>query len=193
MSISVSGGKHTFSYLLTKALKFNKNFADVSISDFSGFCSPELDSFLKDLAIFRLKCNEQHSSIPKSQMKILAKFHNEIKLDLQTYGRYKRAPSFIAPAHLWHCFPEERNPPPPPPPPPVIRSKKARLNPIKAGLFEISQTRGAESTQTPITPLFEGWSPSNLVVLHYIINVVQPHKKFWWHHHPDVFMTSSFR
>ena len=40
-----------------KALKFNKNFADVSISekiqnfdDFSGFCSPEFDSFLRDLA-----------------------------------------------------------------------------------------------------------------------------------------------
>ena len=28
--------------------------------------------------------------------------------------------------------------------------------------------------------------PSNFVVLHYIINVVQPHKKFWWHHHHDV-------
>ena len=64
-----------------KALKFDKNFADVSISekiqnfnDFSGFCSPEFDSFLRDLAIFQLKYNEQHSSIPKSQMKVLAKF-----------------------------------------------------------------------------------------------------------------------
>ena len=64
-----------------KALKFNKKFADVSISekiqnfdDFSGFCSPKFDSFLRDLAIFRLKCNEQHSSIPKSQIKVLAKF-----------------------------------------------------------------------------------------------------------------------
>ena len=57
-----------------KALKFNKKFADVSISekiqnfdDFSGFCRPVFDSFLRDLAIFRLKCNEEHSSIPKSQ------------------------------------------------------------------------------------------------------------------------------
>ena len=64
-----------------KALKFNKKFADVSISekiqnfdDFSGFCSPVFDSFLRDLAIFRLKCNEQHSSLPKSQIKIPAKF-----------------------------------------------------------------------------------------------------------------------
>ena len=64
-----------------KALKFNKNFAGVSISgkiqnfdDFSGFCSPVFDSFLRDLAIFRLKYNEQHSSIPKRQIKVLAKF-----------------------------------------------------------------------------------------------------------------------
>ena len=64
-----------------KALKFNKKFADVSISekipnfdDFSGFCSPEFDSFLRDLATFRLKCNEQHSNIPKSQIKVPAKF-----------------------------------------------------------------------------------------------------------------------
>ena len=72
-----------------KALKFNNKFADVSISekiqkfyDFSGFCSPEFDSFLKDLAIFQLKCNEQHFSIPKSQ-KYLQHFHNEMKPDLQ--------------------------------------------------------------------------------------------------------------
>ena len=64
-----------------KALKFNKNFADVSISeniqnfdDFSGFCSPVFDSFLRDLTIFRLKCNEQHSNLSKSQIKIPAKF-----------------------------------------------------------------------------------------------------------------------
>ena len=75
------GEKHTFGYLVMKALKFNKNFADVSISekiqnfdDFSGFCSPEFDSFLKDLAFFPLKCKKQHSNIPKSQIKILAKF-----------------------------------------------------------------------------------------------------------------------
>ena len=63
-------------------LSFNESikiFADVSISekiqnfdDFSGLCSPEFDSFFNDLAIFRLKCNEQHSSIPKSQIEILA-------------------------------------------------------------------------------------------------------------------------
>ena len=64
-----------------KGLKFYKNFADISIlekiqdfDDFGGFCSPEFDSFLKDLAIFRIKCNEQHSSIPKSQIKIPASF-----------------------------------------------------------------------------------------------------------------------
>ena len=65
-----------------KALKFNKKkFADVSISekmqnfdDFSGFAAQYFDSFLRDLAIFLLKCNEQHSSLPKSQIKILAKF-----------------------------------------------------------------------------------------------------------------------
>ena len=58
-----------------------KNFDDVSIfekiqnfDDFSGFCSPEFDSFVRDLAIFRLKCNEQHSSIPKSQKTSLATF-----------------------------------------------------------------------------------------------------------------------
>ena len=50
--------KHTFGYLFMKALKFNKNFDDVSIfekirnfDDFSGFCSPEFDSFVRDLAI----------------------------------------------------------------------------------------------------------------------------------------------
>ena len=58
-----------------KALKFNKSFADISISekiqkfdDFSGFCGPEFDSFLRSLAIFLLKCHEQHSSIPKSKV-----------------------------------------------------------------------------------------------------------------------------
>ena len=64
-----------------KALKFDKKFADVGISDkiqnfddFSGICNPVFDSFLRDLAIFRLKCNEKHPSIPKSQIKITAKF-----------------------------------------------------------------------------------------------------------------------
>ena len=32
---------------------------------FSGFCSPESDCLVRDLAIFRLKRNEQYSSIPK--------------------------------------------------------------------------------------------------------------------------------
>ena len=64
-----------------KKLKFDKKFADVSTSekiqnfdDFSGICSPAFDSLMSDLAIFRLKCNEQHSSIPKGQIKILAMF-----------------------------------------------------------------------------------------------------------------------
>ena len=64
-----------------KALKFNKSFADVSISekiqnfdDFSGICSPEFDNFLRDLVIFPLKSNEQHSSIPNSQIKIVANY-----------------------------------------------------------------------------------------------------------------------
>ena len=82
MLISVFGGnKHTFGYVFMKASKTNKKFADVSISekiqnfdDPSGFCSPEFDSCLRDLAIFRLKCNQQQYSIPKSQIKILAKF-----------------------------------------------------------------------------------------------------------------------
>ena len=46
-----------------KALKFNKNFDDVStfkkirnFDYFSGFCSPEFDCLVRDLAIFRLKC-----------------------------------------------------------------------------------------------------------------------------------------
>ena len=80
--ISVFGGeKHIFGYLLMKTLKFNKKFAHSSISekiqnfnDFGGFCSPEFDSFMRDLAIFRLKCNGQHSSIPKNKIKILATF-----------------------------------------------------------------------------------------------------------------------
>ena len=77
-----------------KQLKFTKNFADVSISekirnfdDFIGFCSREFDSFMTDLAIFRSKCNGQHSSIPKRQIKYQQRFRNEIKLDLQTYTK----------------------------------------------------------------------------------------------------------
>ena len=41
-----------------------KNFADVSIfekiqnfDNFSGFCSPEFDLFMKDFSIFRFKCD----------------------------------------------------------------------------------------------------------------------------------------
>ena len=48
--------KHTFGYLF---MNLTKNFDDVSIfekirnfDDFSGFCSPEFDSFVRDLAIF---------------------------------------------------------------------------------------------------------------------------------------------
>ena len=81
MLLSVFGEKkHIFGYLFMKALNLTK-IADVSISEkiqnfdhFSGFCSPEFDSFFGDLAIFRLKCNEQHSNIPKSQIKILPMF-----------------------------------------------------------------------------------------------------------------------
>ena len=54
--------KQTFGYLFMKILKFNKNFDDVSTFEkirnfdyFSGFCSPEFDCFVRDLAIFRLK------------------------------------------------------------------------------------------------------------------------------------------
>ena len=71
------GWGHNFGYPFIKVLKFNKNFDDVSISekiqnfdDFSGFFSPEFDSFLRYLSVFRLKCNGQHSSIPKCQIKI---------------------------------------------------------------------------------------------------------------------------
>ena len=76
------GGKNILLVIfLWKHWNLTKKIADVSISekiqnfdDFSGFFSPEFDTFLRDLAIFRLKCNEQHSSIPKSQIKVLAKF-----------------------------------------------------------------------------------------------------------------------
>ena len=68
-------------YLFIKALKFNKKFADLIIfvkiqnfNNFSGFCSPEFDLSMKDLASFWLKCNEQHSNILKSQIKTLATF-----------------------------------------------------------------------------------------------------------------------
>ena len=62
-------------------MNLTKNFDDISIfekirnsDDFSGFCSPEFDSFVRDFAIFRLKCNEQHFSIPESQKTSLATF-----------------------------------------------------------------------------------------------------------------------
>ena len=86
--------KHTFGYLFMKAWKFDKSFDDVSIfekirnfDDFSVICSPEFDSFVRDLAIFRVKCNEQHSSIPKSLKLHWQRFRNEIKLYLQTYAK----------------------------------------------------------------------------------------------------------
>ena len=62
-------------------MNLTKNCDDVGIfekirnfDDFSGFCSQEFDSFERDLAIFLLKCNEQHSSIPKSQKTSQATF-----------------------------------------------------------------------------------------------------------------------
>ena len=55
-----------------KALKFSEKIQN--FDDFSGFCSQEFDSFLRDLTNFQLKCKEQYSSIPKSQVKLLAKF-----------------------------------------------------------------------------------------------------------------------
>ena len=35
-----------------------------NFDNFSGFCNPEFDLFIKDSAIFLIKWNEQHSSIP---------------------------------------------------------------------------------------------------------------------------------
>ena len=86
-------GKKIFWLSFYESIEILKN-VDVSISekiqnfdDFSGFCSPEFDSFLRDLAIFRLKRNEQHSGNLKNQIKIPANFYNEIKLDLHTYAK----------------------------------------------------------------------------------------------------------
>ena len=66
--------KHTFGYLFMKTLNLTKKFDDVSTFEkirnfdyFSGFCSPEFDCLVRDLAIFRLKCNKQYSSIAKSK------------------------------------------------------------------------------------------------------------------------------
>ena len=56
---------------------------------------------------------------------------------------------------------------------------KIRLNPVKPGLFEICETWGGGRIQPyPVTPLFQGWSRSNLVVLHYIRNFVQQRQSF---------------
>ena len=70
--VCVYGGGHAFGYLLSNHCNSTESFADVSISgkmqkfdNFSGFCSPEFDLFIKNLAIFRSKGNEQYSSIPK--------------------------------------------------------------------------------------------------------------------------------
>ena len=75
------GKTYVLPIFLSKHWNLTKNFADVSISEkirhfdnFRGFCSPEFDSFMTDLAIFWLKCNEQHSSFPKNQLKTLATF-----------------------------------------------------------------------------------------------------------------------
>ena len=52
---------------LTKNFDNDSTFKNIQNSDyFRGFCSPEFDCLVRDLAIFRLKCNEQYSSIPKS-------------------------------------------------------------------------------------------------------------------------------
>ena len=75
------GGKHTLGYLFMKALKFNKKLMTSAFLKRSevltilvAFAAQNLIVSFRDLAIFRLKCNEQHSSIPKSQKPSLAKF-----------------------------------------------------------------------------------------------------------------------
>ena len=75
------GVKTYFGLSFYQNIEIQQKFADVSIfekiqnfDNFRGFCSPKFDLFMKDLAIFRLICNEQHSSIPKCQIKILATF-----------------------------------------------------------------------------------------------------------------------
>ena len=54
---------------LSKHWNLAQNCPNVSISekiqDSDNFSVPEFDLFMKDVAIFRLKCDEQHSSIPK--------------------------------------------------------------------------------------------------------------------------------
>ena len=45
-----------------------------NFDNFSGFWSIEFYLSMKDSAIFLLKCNKQHSSILKSQIKTLAMF-----------------------------------------------------------------------------------------------------------------------
>ena len=59
--LSVFGENIILVIFLWKHRNLTKNFADISISkrskifdNFSGFCSPEFDSFLRGLAIFRL-------------------------------------------------------------------------------------------------------------------------------------------
>ena len=89
------GEKTYFGLSFCQNIKIQQNFLLMSaffrkiqnFDHFIGFCSPEFDLFMKDSAIFRLKCNEQHFSIPKGQIKTLARFYNEIKLDLQTYAK----------------------------------------------------------------------------------------------------------
>ena len=82
MLIIVLGKKTYFwLYFWRNHLNLLKYFAGVSISektenfyDFGGFCSPEFDRFLRDLAIFQFNVMEQHSSIQKRQIEIPAKF-----------------------------------------------------------------------------------------------------------------------
>ena len=78
--IGIFGSKNILWVIfLSQHWNSTKFFADVSIFEkiqnfdyFSGFCSPEFDLFMKDWVIYGLKYNEQHSSIPKSQIKTLA-------------------------------------------------------------------------------------------------------------------------
>ena len=84
-----------------KALKFSVKIQN--FDDFSGFCSPEFDSFLRDLTIFRLKCNSKFGTeLVFWQVQTCAKFHC-LSSTVTLFSR-----------RGWN----------PPPPPPVIESQK---------------------------------------------------------------------
>ena len=51
---------------------------------FLAFFNPEFDNCMIHFAIFLLKCNEQHSSISKNQIKHWQRSNKETMLDLQT-------------------------------------------------------------------------------------------------------------